>query len=172
MGALDRSDDHSLTIPGLDDFEKMDICSHIREGRGVAFALSTVGKFKDDLDAALATDKEFERAYTMALDIRDEQVEAALHTKALKGNVGAIKFWLANRRSHEWSEVRHVRHSGEVGGEVTVVHTVAALRDVLTQQETRDDAVAWIERDTVIDVEPLPPGDEPPGEDQEPGEAR
>lgn len=171
MGSLDRQDDHSLTIAGLDDFEKMDVCTMIREGRGVAAALASIGKFPNDLHAALTADQEFDQSFQMALAVRDEAVEAALHAKALKGNVTAMKFWLANRRPGEWAETRTVRHTGEVGGEVTVRHTVTALRELLTEGATRDDAVAWIERDTIIDVEALPAGDEPAGEGEVPGEA-
>jgi hypothetical protein len=170
MGSIERADDHLLTLPGLSDVEKVQVCALVGRGRGVAYALAELGKYLDDLDVAMRDDPAFVRDYQMALALRDEAVEKALHKKATKGNVTAMKFWLTNRQPDSWTETRTTRHVGHSGGAIEVSATVAALRDVMTSEETRDAAIAWID-DDVIDVEPLPAGDEPAGEDQEPGEA-
>lgn len=167
MGSVDRTDDHLLTFVGLSDVEKAEVCAEIAKGRGIAFSLSRLGRFMDDLETALATDPTFERDYRMALLMRDEEIEQALHKKARKGNVTAQKFWLTNRRPDQWAETRTTRHVGHGGGAIEVSTTIAALRDVLTAQETRDAAIAWAD-DDIIDVEALPDGDEPAGEGQEP----
>ena len=172
MGTPDRQDDHLLTIPGLSEAEKMEVCVTVAKGRGVAHALSVLGRFMDDLDVALREDPEFAREYQMALTLRDEEIENALHKKARKGNVTAMKFYLTNRRPDQWSDTRTTRHVGPSGGPIEVAAVVAGLRDVLTAKETRDDAIAWIERDSdIVEAELVDSGADAPGEDSDPGEA-
>lgn len=171
MGTPDRQDDHLLTFPGLSEPEKIEVCNTVARGRGVAHALSTLGRFMDDLDVALRDDPEFARNYQMALALRDEEIEVALHKKARKGNVTAMKFYLTNRRPGEWSDTRTTRHVGSGGGAIEVTAVVAGLRDILTSRETRDDAIAWIEDDSIIDAEVVDAGGDPAGEDSESGEA-
>lgn len=170
MGELDRTDDHLLTISGLSDVEKAEVCAEIAKGRGVAHALSRLGRYMDDLDTALAADPAFARDYEMSLALRDDEIEQALHKKARKGNVTAQKFWLTNRRPDRWSETRTTRHVGAGGGAIEVAHTIDALRSVFASEETRDAAVGWAE-DDVIDVEPVGEGELAAGEGEVAGEA-
>lgn len=163
MGDLDRTDDHLLTVVGLSDVEKAEVCAEVAKGRGIAHALARLGRFMDDLDTALAIDQGFQREFEMALALRDDEVEQALHKKARKGNVTAQKFWLTNRRPDRWAETRTTRHVGAGGGAIEVATTIAALRDVFTSEETRNAAVEWA-GDDIIDVDPLPEGDESPGQ--------
>lgn len=149
----------------------MEVCAIVAQGRGAAHALSQLGRYMDDLEVALSGDPEFRREYEMALRLRDEKIENALHKRAMKGNVPAIKFWLTNRRGEEWVETRTTRHVGHNGGAIEVEHTAAALRQVLTSGETRDDALEWIERNSIIDTTAVPRGELAAGEDPEPGEA-
>lgn len=172
MGALDRQDDHLLTLPGLSDAEKASVCATVAKGRGVAHALSELGKYLDDLDVALRDDEAFARDYGMALALRDEAVEEAVHRKARKGNVPAAKFWLTNRRPDNWSETRTTRHVGVGGVSSDAQAIVGALRDLLVGPDTRDQAIAWIERDAdVIDAELVDAGSDAPGEDSDTSEA-
>ena len=170
MGQLDRTDDHSLSIVGLSDVEKAEVCAEIARGRGVAHALARLGRFMDDLDVALTGDPVFQRDFDMALALRDDEIEQALHKKARKGNVTAQKFWLTNRRPERWAETRTTRHVGAGGGAIEVATTIAALRDVFTSEETRNAAVDWA-GDDIIDVDPLPERGELAGEGEVPGEA-
>lgn len=170
MGDLDRTDDSVLTIAGLSDVEKAEVCAEVARGRGVAHALSRLGRYMDDLDVALANDPTFQRDYEMALALRDDEIEQALHKKARKGNVTAQKFWLTNRRADRWSETRTTRHVGAGGGAIEVAHTIDALRNVLTSEETRNAAVEWAE-DDIVDAELVVQGELPAGEGEVAGEA-
>jgi hypothetical protein len=170
MGDLDQTDDSLLTVSGLSDVEKAEVCAEIAKGRGVAHALARLGRYMDDLDVALAADQTFQREYEMALALRDDEVEQALHKKARKGNVTAQKFWLTNRRPDRWVEARTTRHVGHNGGAIEVATTIAALRDVFTSEETRNAAVEWA-GDDIIDVDPLPEGELSTGEGEVTGEA-
>jgi hypothetical protein len=170
MGSLDRADDHLLIASGLSNVEKVEVCAEVAKGRGVAHALARLGRYMDDLEIALAQDLEFAREYEMALALRDDEIEQALHKKARKGNVTAQKFWLANRRPDRWIESRTTRHVGHNGGAIEVATTISALRDVLTSEETRNAAIEWA-GDDIIDVEPLPEGDDAAGEGEVTSEA-
>jgi hypothetical protein len=83
MGDLDRTDDSLLTISGLSDVEKAEVCAEIAKGRGIAHALSRLGRYMDDLDVALAGDQAFQREYEMALALRDDEIEQALHAQGV-----------------------------------------------------------------------------------------
>lgn len=170
MGDVDRADDHLLAVVGLSDVEKIEVCAEVSKGRGVALTLAGMGRFLDDLEAALSSDYQFSRDFEMALAVRDDVVEQALHRKARKGNVTAQKFWLTNRRPDQWAETRTTRHVGSNGGAIEVAATVAALRDVFTSEETRDAAIEWAE-DDIIDVEALDERSGPAGEGEVAGEA-
>lgn len=170
MGELDRTDDHLLTVAGLSDVEKAEVCAEVAKGRGVAHALARLGRYMDDLDTALVADPDFAREYEMALALRDDAIEQALHRKARKGNVTAIKFYLTNRRPDQWAETHTTRHVGAGGGAIEVAHTIDALRSVLTSEETRDAAVGWAQ-DDVIDAELVSEGELPAGEGEVAGEA-
>jgi len=166
MGVRNESPDFAVSVSGLTDKQKLDICTTVAGGRGAAYALTVVGASFDDLRAELDDDQQFAENYDMALRLRDEEIEHALHERAKSGNIPAIKFWLANRRGDEWSEDKTVRHVGAAGGPIEIAQTtVIALRELLTQDDMRDQAIEWIE------AEALPAGDESSGEDQVPGEA-
>lgn len=172
MGLPDRQDDHLLTIPGLAEADKIAICAAVKNGDGLAHALAGIGRFIDDHEIAMHEDPDYKREFEMCERLRDEVVENALHRKASRGNVPAIKFWLTNRQSNRWQDARTHRHVGADGGAIEVEHTVSALRQLITSPETRDEALGWIERNAdVIDAETVPPGELPAGEDSEPGEA-
>lgn len=147
MGLPDRQDDHVLSIAGLPKSDQISVCSAVSRGRSVAEALSECGRYMDDLAVALEEDPEFKREYEQAIAIRDDAIEAALHRKARKGNVTAIKFYLTNRRPQDWTETRTTRHVGHNGGPVTVSVT-HALRDLITSEDTRESALAWIEAES------------------------
>jgi transposase len=47
-------------------------------------------------------------------DIYDDEVEEALHQKALEGDTTAMIFWLKNRRPLDWRDKRETQLSGAV----------------------------------------------------------
>jgi hypothetical protein len=47
-------------------------------------------------------------------DIYDDEVEEALHQKALEGDTTAMIFWLKNRRPNDWRDKRETQLSGNV----------------------------------------------------------
>lgn len=160
MGIRNQQDDHQLKSSGLTEEQKIDLCGIVANGRGAAYALTCVTATFEDLRAAIDEDPLFATNYDMALRLRDEQIEYALHERAKTGNVPAIRFWLSNRRGEEWSEDRTVRHVGPAGGPIEIAQTtVIALRELLTQDDMREQAIEWIE------AEALPAGGESSGED-------
>jgi len=48
------------------------------------------------------------RPVQVGRDASDERVIESLYQQALAGNVGAICFWLKNRRPSEWRDVQNV----------------------------------------------------------------
>ena len=72
-------------------------------------------------------------------DASDERVIESLYQQALAGNVGAICFWLKNRRPSEWRDVQNI--NADVG------HYIISDRPMSEQQ--------WIEERTkVIEAKP------------------
>ena len=72
--------------------------------------------------------------------VRTQDIES-LYQQALAGNVGAICFWLKNRRPSEWRDVQQI--DSEVG------HYIISDRPMTPEQ--------WIaERTKVLDAERLP----------------
>lgn len=69
--------------------------------------------------------KTFKKKVLAIIDSRTQTVEDALYATALKGNVIAIIFWLKNRASDRWKDVK------EVGGslELTYANLVKAKKE-------------------------------------------
>lgn len=59
-------------------------------------------------------DTKFREAIETAKLVRIKMVEDALYVSALKGNVTAQMFFLANRRPEEWRDIRKMEHTFEV----------------------------------------------------------
>ena len=57
---------------------------------------------------------ELREALKRGRDASDERVIESLYQQALAGNVGAICFWLKNRRPSEWRDVQHVDQNVDV----------------------------------------------------------
>lgn len=53
-------------------------------------------------------DRDFADLAATAEEMVDESVEQSLYAAATKGNVRAQQFWLLNRRSDKWRDVRHL----------------------------------------------------------------
>jgi hypothetical protein len=51
---------------------------------------------------------EFSDALKVWKDHADDQVEHTLYRKALSGDTTACIFWLKNRRSNDWRDVKHI----------------------------------------------------------------
>ena len=84
---------------------------------------------------------ELREALKRGRDASDERVIESLYQQALAGNVGAICFWLKNRRPSEWRDVHEI--DSEVG------HYIVSDRPMTPKQ--------WIaERTKVLDAERLP----------------
>lgn len=69
--------------------------------------------------------KQFKAKVLAIIDSRTQTVEDALYASALKGNVIAQIFWLKNRASDRWKDVK------EVGGslELTYANLVKAKKE-------------------------------------------
>lgn len=52
--------------------------------------------------------KEIDEALRMGKDVADRQVENALYTAAIEGNVTAIIFWLKNRKPDKWRDMKNI----------------------------------------------------------------
>ena len=59
-------------------------------------------------------DEQFDAAYDAAMLSRIATIEDALYTQAVKGNVGAMCFWLANRCPERWQHISNIRFTGGV----------------------------------------------------------
>ena len=46
--------------------------------------------------------------------IANEKVKVSLYQQCLKGNLGAICFWLCNRDKENWQNVNKVEHGGKI----------------------------------------------------------
>lgn len=52
--------------------------------------------------------EEIDEALRMGKDVADRQVENALYTAAIEGNVTAIIFWLKNRKPDKWRDMKNI----------------------------------------------------------------
>ena len=89
-------------------------------------------------------ERELREALKRGRDASDERVIESLYQQALAGNVGAICFWLKNRRPSEWRDVQHVDQA--------IGHYILSDRPMSDAQ--------WIaERTKVIEAKPnvVPP---------------
>ena len=82
---------------------------------------------------------ELREALKRGRDGADERVVDSLYQQALNGNVGAICFWLKNRRPSEWRDVQNL--TADIG------HYIISDRP-LTKSE-------WIEQRTKLVSSPL-----------------
>ena len=78
---------------------------------------------------------ELREALKRGRDASDERVIESLYQQALAGNVGAICFWLKNRRPSEWRDVQNV--------DAAIGHYIISDRP-LTEDE-------WIMQRTVLE---------------------
>lgn len=96
----------------------------------IGFSWKTV---KEHLD----TDPEFREALEDAMILQTSGVEDKLLELAHDGNLGAIKFWLANRGVN-WRDERDRTPTGSAPSEIALtVNLVGALREAYTQDDTR-----------------------------------
>jgi hypothetical protein len=81
--------------------------------------LALAGKTNDEIAAALDINRstlttwklrhpEFSAALKAWKDEADDAVELSLYQKALSGDTTACIFWLKNRRSNDWRDVKHI----------------------------------------------------------------
>jgi hypothetical protein len=81
--------------------------------------LALAGKTNDEIAAALDINRstltawklkhpEFSAALKAWKDDADDAVEQSLYAKALSGDTTACIFWLKNRRSQDWRDVKHI----------------------------------------------------------------
>lgn len=66
------------------------------------------------------------------LDMRDEIVEDALYSKAVGGDVTAVRFWLTNRAGNKWKNIQDSR----VGGDSSGVPVQIGVREILVEIPT------------------------------------
>jgi hypothetical protein len=98
----------------------------------------------------MIAEPELANAVNVNRDQADNRVVGSLYREAIKGNVGAICFWLKNRKPNEWRDIRDV--SGEIG------HYIISDRP-LTEDE-------WIEQRTRL-IEARPASQDVPTESGE-----
>jgi hypothetical protein len=87
--------------------------------------LALAGKTNDEIAAALDINRstltawklkhpEFSAALKAWKDDADDAVEQSLYAKALSGDTTACIFWLKNRRSQDWRDVKHIDSKQQV----------------------------------------------------------
>ena len=97
------------------------ILLHLAEGRSMAGSCKEAGVDVATLWRWRQKYPIIDETIKICLHGRNMVVEDALYMQALKGNVGAIVFWLCNRNKEEWKNVQNVEHTGTVGIEVTAI---------------------------------------------------
>lgn len=122
----------------------------------VGFAWSTVRRhMKEDPDFG-----------TAVLDAEAEitdMIEGKLVKLALGENLGAIQYWLNNRRPERWRDAKTVKTelTGAGGGPIMLVQAnVIALREVLSAPETRSAALGMVRSIDVASRAALPSGED------------
>jgi hypothetical protein len=96
----------------------------------------------------------FAKEVSQAEMLADDEVENALYTAAVSGNVTACQVWLYNRRPDAWADRRNLKAeiSGAGGGPIQT--DVKVILDALNDPEAREALDALSQR-----LESQPSGD-------------
>lgn len=118
----------------------------IAAGKSMSTAAEIAGYSPRTVKRHLESDAEFRADYAEAQEVATGKVEDVLYERATKGggDLGAIKFWLANRGERgRWVDERD---RGAGGGQQIASPTliIGAMREMLTDPTTQQGAVAAI----------------------------
>ena len=94
-------------INKFNDNKKESLLELLRNGQGRYAACRQVGIHYTTFRNHCMNDESFQEAVDLAEMSANEQVENALFTACLKGNVTAIQVWLYNRSSDRWTDKRN-----------------------------------------------------------------
>lgn len=126
--------------------EKQRFINLISTGRPPALAAEDVGVTWATVRKHLREDPEFGAQVEQATLIVDSRVQEVAYDAAVSGDDMASTWkWLERRQRSEWADTKNVQHtvSGPGGGPVMLGAVVGqALREVLTDPETRTEALA------------------------------
>lgn len=129
----------------FDDDMKDAFCAQVAQGLNPRTAAEVCGFTWKTVKKHLEQDIAFADAMAEATASATAKIEDKLYEEAAEGNLGAIRMWLHNRASDRWRDEQVLRKeiSGPDGGPITVVQgVVAAFREVLTDDDTRQGALA------------------------------
>jgi len=104
---------------------------HLAEGHSMAKACSDAGVDVVTLWRWRHKYPIIDEVIKICLHGRNMVVEDSLYRQCIKGNVGAIVFWLCNRAKDDWKNVQKVEHGGVVGLSVT------AIRDTMIEEQKK-----------------------------------
>ena len=104
----------------------------LREGTRRGQAAHQVGVDPSTVQRHMARYPQFAKELSQAEMLADDEVENALYTAAISGNVTACQVWLYNRRPEAWADRRNLRAevSGPDGGPIpmSLVDVAKALQ--------------------------------------------
>lgn len=119
----------------------------IERGRQPRLAAEDIGFAYSTVRQHLSTDREFALAVQDAADlVTDRVVEVALDMATSGDNSTMTRYWLNNRRQHEWQDakVSQVQVTGAGGGPIQLATgSVEMWRQILSDPDARADALAF-----------------------------
>lgn len=98
-------------------FEKelqTEFCNCISRGLRVSHASAACGISRSTFYRHLETDPEFKLAYEDAEETANDNVEHALYTAAMEGDVKAQQIWLYNKRRNAWADSKNIKLDANV----------------------------------------------------------
>ena len=129
----------------FDEQQQEIFCSFVKEGHNPRTAAQLCDFSWETVKRRMESDIAFAEAVADATSHATAKIEDVLYQEAAAGNLGAIKEWLHNRAPDRWRQEQVLRKeiTGAGGGPITVVQgVVAAFREVLTDDDTREGALA------------------------------
>ena len=122
----------------FDRAKKDEYLDLLREGIRRGQAARQVGVDRATVQRHMQRYPSFAEEVSQAEMLADDEVENALYTAAVSGNVTACQVWLYNRRPDAWADRRNIKAeiSGKDGGPIQ--SDMKVILDALNDPEARD----------------------------------
>lgn len=113
MARPKKTNGKSAGIVKFDDKKKQAYLDLLQQGGRRHASARAVGITPQTVVNHMHADPTFAEAVSLAEMEADDEVEDALRTAAISGNVTAALAWLYSRRPERWQDMRHIKHSLE-----------------------------------------------------------